>query len=269
MVISEIASNFNYFSLIIAYSFYGVVFIVGEIARRIVERFISPGNVLHCFLIEAIATAQMCTCVYENAIILRHYGAVGFFFVVASVLFLGGCVNRGAFISPLAPIELFFYQTIGIERFLALLSAELIGAYSAFRIARQLWYWSLDLSVDHILNYETSTFCSFTYKVPFALVLGFEIIACYLMRTIFSYVSVMNYKQYFIPPIISAFLTIALVIIGIPGLNPIVATSRWYGCDGLTTSWFITVYWTCPIIGWMASAIMQKRKSAVVEKKKE
>lgn len=67
----------------------------------------------HIYFVSIYSSSEQHYYIQISAIILRHYGAVGFFFVVASVLFLGGCVNRGAFISPLAPIELFFYQTIG------------------------------------------------------------------------------------------------------------------------------------------------------------
>lgn len=35
----------------------------------------------------------------------------------------------------------------------------------------------------------------------------------------------------------------ALAVIGVPGLNPVVASSRLQGCPGLDLQWFIMLYW--------------------------
>ncbi|KAK6009603.1 hypothetical protein OSTOST_25459, partial [Ostertagia ostertagi] len=58
----------------------------------------------------------MCTCVYENSVMVKHYGPMAFFFTVTSLLTVGSFVNRGAFVSPLAPIEAFLYGIIGPTR---------------------------------------------------------------------------------------------------------------------------------------------------------
>lgn len=42
------------------------------------------------------------------AVIIRHYGLLGFFFIVALLIFSGGVMNREAFVSPLSPIELYY-----------------------------------------------------------------------------------------------------------------------------------------------------------------
>lgn len=61
----------------------------------------------------------------------------------------------------------------------------------------------------------------------------------------------------------------ALLFVGVPGLNPTVASSRLQGCDGLNTVWFILTYWICPVIGWMLSAFIDDRRATVAEKKTE
>ncbi|VDM85979.1 unnamed protein product [Strongylus vulgaris] len=50
-------------------------------------------------------------------------------------------------------------------------------------------------------------------------------------------------KSYTVAATVAAFLSFALVYVGVPGLNPVVASSRMFGCDGLDTQWFIALYW--------------------------
>ncbi|KHN86094.1 Putative aquaporin-10 [Toxocara canis] len=253
--------------LLIATSFYSTVFIIAELTRKIVDRYVTPNTLLYYFLIEAIATAQMCTCVYENAVIVRHYGPAGFFFTVTSLLFAGSFVNRGAFVSPLKPVELFYFGSIGLDRLLTVLAAETLGGYSAYRVARRLWYWSLSLAADHAISYET-TRCAFAYKVPFVYAFAFEILGSFLMRSIHTRLP-LNSTRYAAPAITSAFLTFSLAFIGVVGLNPTVSSSRMQGCDGLSTQWFILTYWVCPTVGWMLSAIVDsKAKEQMVKKEK-
>ncbi|PIO72229.1 hypothetical protein TELCIR_05853 [Teladorsagia circumcincta] len=104
---------------------------------------------------------------------VKHYGPMAFFFTVTSLLTVGSFVNRGAFVSPLAPIEAFLYGIIGF----------------------------------------------------------------------------------------------ALIYVGVPGLNPVVASSRLFGCEGMDTQWFIAVYWICPIFGWMAAAALEKSMAKRAPKK--
>lgn len=50
-------------------------------------------------------------------IIIKHYGSIGFFFVVFGLTLFGSIVNRGAFVSPLKPIESFIYGKIKLVLF--------------------------------------------------------------------------------------------------------------------------------------------------------
>ncbi|MFH4982183.1 hypothetical protein AB6A40_008892 [Gnathostoma spinigerum] len=253
----------EYTPLAVSLCFYLTVFAVGEISRRITERFVSHDSNLYFFLIEAVSTAQMCTCVYENAVIIRHYGPLGFFFVVSCIGCMGAILNRGAFASPLKPVEMFYYRSIGVDKFLATLSAQAVGGYAAFRIARHLWYLSLNLATDHAINYNAS--CAFSYKVSYWIVFSFEILGCFLLRA--TLVRIPDKMRRIGGPItMAAFLTFALSFIGVPGLNPTVASSRMQGCDGLDLRWFFLTYWICPVIGWMLSAEMENRRLRRIEK---
>ncbi|KAF7624761.1 Aquaporin [Meloidogyne graminicola] len=234
---------------IIAISYYAFVFFFAEISRKLVGYVFKKTSLIYVVLIELIGTAQMCTCVYENSLIIKHYGPVGFFFVVSTLLLSGNLLNRGALVNPLPVIEQFFTKKISSERFLALLTAQTIGGYSAFRFANSLWYYSLSYSVDHHQLFERLP-CTISYKVPFNYVFFNEIFCAFILRF------AINRMPYFIktrllPFIISGFLTFSLVYIGIPGLNPVVASSRLMGCPGLDLQWFMITYWLCPVIGWM------------------
>ncbi|VDM95569.1 unnamed protein product [Thelazia callipaeda] len=259
------ANDFNPF--IVAICFYMLVFLIAEFTRKLVDGFVTAGSLLYYFLLEAIATAQMCSCVYENAVIIRHYGQLGFFFAVYSLLFVASTMNRGAFVSPLPPIELFYKNTISLGRFLVTIAGQIVGGFSAYRVARNLWYWSLNLSTDHAVFYK-NTSCEIAYKVPFVFVLSFEVIGCFLMRFILCRIPAHS-KKLITPAVISAFLTFALLVLGVPGLNPTVASSRLQGCDGLDTSWFILTYWICPAIGWMLSVLNDERIIGSVERKEK
>lgn len=182
--------------------FYLLVFFFAEAARKLVDLGLKKGSLGYTFLIELIATAQMCTCVYENGslltmpnfietlacsgIIIKQYGTLGFFITVACLLTIGGWINRGAYVSPLAPIEMLNYGAIeytlecgtlctllfSTERFLVLLLAETIGGWSAVHLARNMWFYSMNYSADHFAVYQSLP-CALVYKVAATVLLWF------------------------------------------------------------------------------------------------
>nr|CDJ81492.1 CBN-AQP-10 protein [Haemonchus contortus] len=228
-----------YYPCVTAVIYYITVFTIAEIARKVLDKFVHKSSSLYVFAIELIATAQMCTCVYENSVMVKYYGPMAFFFTVTSLLTVGSFMNRGA---P--------------TRLLVLLSAEAIGGYSAFRLARTLWYHTLSYSTVHFENFTNSA-CALNYKIAFPLVICFEIIGCFLLRIILPNLPLRG-KSYTVSAVVAAFLSFALIYVGVPGLNPVVASSRLFGCEGLDTQWFIAVYWICPVFGWMAAAALEK-----------
>uniref|UniRef100_A0A914V1V0 Aquaporin n=1 Tax=Plectus sambesii TaxID=2011161 RepID=A0A914V1V0_9BILA len=249
--------------LYVSLSFYVSVFILAEITRRVIETLTGPGTLSRRFAYELIATAQMCTCVYENALIIKYYGLIGFFTVVVVLLIVGSYVNRGAFVSPLASIEAVYFGRISIRDFVALFLAELAGGYMAFRWARLIW--SAGVSHDHTAFYD-NFYCKLGYKVPYVQAAVFEVVGCFLIRYIIGAAPLAT-KRFVAAITAAGFLTFALRFIGVPGLNPIVASSRMQGCEGLSIDWFLFTYWICPIIGSLAAAIYQSRGQAPAVKK--
>lgn len=152
------------FPALICVTYYLVVLFLAELSRKLVDMF-GPrrSSPYYAFLIELIATVQMCTCVYENGVMIKHYGVWGYFPTVVTLTLIAGYINRGAFVSPLMPIELWWKGKMGSERLLGLLLAETVGAAVAYRVANNLWYYSLNYSADHYAFYEHLP-CNIVYK---------------------------------------------------------------------------------------------------------
>ena len=246
------------FPALVSIIFYLVVFFLAEFSRKTLDYFVKKNTRLYVFLIELIGTVQMCTCIYENSIIVKYYGVVGFFLTVVSLLVIGGLINRGAYVSPLAPIELFLRGKLNSEKFMSIILAQTIGGFAAFRCANSLWYYSTAYSNDHFSLYKQLP-CSIVYKVSFIYVFIFEIFGAFLLRLILHRLPD-AYKQYLAPITVSTFLSFALAYIGVPGLNPVTASSRLQGCPGLDLQWFIMLYWCCPVVGWLIGAQFDSKR---------
>lgn len=173
------------FPALVSIIFYLVVLFLAELARKLLDYVVKKNSKLYVFLIELIGTLQMCTCVYENGIclihlnyflgiIIKYYGICGFFFVAFTLLIIGRLINRGAYVSPLTPIELFvngklrylffFLIYFSSDKFLSIIVAQTVGGFAAFRCANALWYYSTAYSSDHFSFYKQLP-CAITYKV--------------------------------------------------------------------------------------------------------
>uniref|UniRef100_A0A1I7X9Q3 Aquaporin n=1 Tax=Heterorhabditis bacteriophora TaxID=37862 RepID=A0A1I7X9Q3_HETBA len=163
------------------------------------------------------------------------------------------------------------YENGDPYRLLTLLLAETVGGFCAFRFARSLWYQTLQYSEAHRDSYINDA-CTLNYKVTnflvFLYLFSSESTILIFPRSLFSRL------KNCLP---------ALVYIGVPGLNPVVASSRMFGCSGIDAQWFIALYWVCifsivgtsnihwvcPVIGWLGGAALQKSIVKKVPKKKK
>ncbi|KAI6228754.1 Aquaporin [Aphelenchoides fujianensis] len=252
---------------VVAVATYAVVIFVAEVARKIVDLVAKKDTLLYTFLIELIGVAQQCTCVYENGVIVRHYGAPGFFIAVFGIMIVTSRFNRSAFVSPFMPIEQFYRGSMSTDRFLTIITAQSAGGYAAWRLASSLWYYTLEWSADHGDFYRELP-CSVTYKVPFMYAMIYEVAVCFLIRLLITHVPE-NSKRILVPFFFASFLSIALSYIGVPGLNPVTASSRLQNCPGLDLQWFIITYWVCPIVGWMIAAQFDRGYKIKAEGKKK
>ncbi|CAI5440690.1 unnamed protein product [Caenorhabditis angaria] len=262
----ERLSDPYFYPLYSALAYYSAVFAIGELARFLVTKYVSPRGNSQLFAIELIGTIQMCTCVYENGIIVKNYGLNAFFIVVGLLLTAGGIFNRGALTNCVPIIEDFFYSACSSSKFLAILTAQLIGASFASKCAYFIWNWTSQYSQSHLEN-ALNTTCILQYKQSAGIVIAFEIFGAFAMRILIAKIAARPSLRKTIPFVVSLYLTAALYIIGVPGLNPIVATARLFGCQGIDNHVFVILYWICPVVGWLGGAHFV-RNSAVTPVKK-
>uniref|UniRef100_A0A0K0CXX5 Aquaporin n=1 Tax=Angiostrongylus cantonensis TaxID=6313 RepID=A0A0K0CXX5_ANGCA len=212
-------------------------------------------------------------------VMVKYYGAMAFFFTVTSLLTVGSFVNRGAFVNPLAPVEAYCYGVIGSANSFALFFLQFFS----------LLYFYCTILINSDFVYEVALLQGFptvvaarggddrrSQRVPagsvalvitFPLVVAFELAGSFLLRLILPNLPARG-KSYTLSAVVAAFLSFALVYVGVPGLNPVVASSRLFGCDGIGAPWFILVYWLCPVIGWLLAAALEKSMTRKFMEKK-
>ncbi|PIC43189.1 hypothetical protein B9Z55_004006 [Caenorhabditis nigoni] len=261
-------TNEYYFPLYSALGYFTLVFGLGEISRILTSKYVSSRGNSQLFLYELIGTIQMCTCVYENGIIFKNYGFSAIFLCVGLLLTAGGIFNRGAWTNCAPIFEQFIFGNLGSSKFITILSAQLIGAAFASKVAYLIWNLTAPYSAAHLEN-ASNLDCVLHYKQSAGIVIGFEIIGAFVVRVVVSLLLNRPALIKLIPFAISAYLTLALYIVGVPGLNPIVATARLYGCQGIDNTSFMILYWFCPVLGWLAGAYFVGQKGPVKKTAKE
>ncbi|CAL2031255.1 CBN-AQP-10 protein [Caenorhabditis brenneri] len=264
----DVLTNSYYFPLYSALGYFALVFALGEVARILTAKYVSSRGNNQLFLYELIGTIQMCTCVYENGIIFKNYGFPAIFLCVALLLTAGGIFNRGAMTNCAPIFEQFVFGNLGSSKFITILSAQLIGAAFASKLAYLIWNLTSGMSTAHLEN-ASNMECVLQYKQTAGVVIGFEIIGAFVVRLVVAQLASRPALIKLIPFAISAYLTLALYIVGVPGLNPIVATARLYGCQGIDNSSFMILYWICPVIGWLAGAYVVGQPSVAKKTAKQ
>ncbi|KAF1764830.1 hypothetical protein GCK72_004780 [Caenorhabditis remanei] len=257
------ASSEYYFPLYSALGYFALVFGLGEVARILTAKYVSSRGNSQLFLYELIGTIQMCTCVYENGIIFKNYGFPAIFLCVGLLLTAGGIFNRGAWTNCAPIFEQFIFGNLGSTKFITILSAQLIGATFASKFAYLIWNLTAPYSSAHLEN-ASNLDCQTA-----GIVIAFEIVGAFVVRVVVAQLLARPALIRLIPFAISAYLTLALYIVGVPGLNPIVATARLYGCQGIDTSSFMILYWFCPVLGWLAGAYVVGQKGPAKKTSKE
>jgi len=240
--------------------FYGVVIIFCELFRRILDVLYGSGSrpplSVKGFLTEAIGTLQAISCVYENQLIVKYYGLVGFALAIFLLLTVHRLTNRGAICSPPALLERLILGQQIVDG-AAILAAELVGAALAFRLA--FLVWSLGLSTDHTTLSETFE-CTLVHKVPLTYVAAYEFTAVFLIRSFVGLTA--RRKPYWTPYAAAAAISIGIptgfALVGPVALNPIIAFGRLSGCKGLTWYEHFVTYWLAPISGWIVALITEK-----------
>lgn len=154
--------------------FFAIVISFCELCRRALDVLYGSGSrpprSVKGFLNEAIGTLQAIACVYENQLIAKNYGLIGFAITIFVLLNLHRLTNRGCIVSPPALLE---RTVMGHLRPLdagAVLLAELCGAAMAFRMAHLVW--RLGISPEQVAHAESFQ-CVLAHKVSAICLLWF------------------------------------------------------------------------------------------------
>ncbi|XP_037049786.1 putative aquaporin-10 [Bradysia coprophila] len=241
--------------------FYAIVVGFCELCRRGCDKYLknsgSPTSPKG-FLISAIGALQAITCVYENQLVVQHYGLGGFAVTVFLLLNVHRLTNRGCILSPAAVSERYLIGQMGIRDCVGVLVAELLGGALGFKLAGL--FWRLGLSEQHFVHYKTFD-CMLAYKTPILTVALYEFLAVMAIRIIIGYVTKHKpkYSAYAISLSVSLLLTIGIATVGPVALNPLVAHGRFFGCKGISHYEYALTYWLAPISGWILGWQVDKR----------
>jgi len=258
------ADNANYRVFFVVLAYHASVFVACELGRRFVEKTFRHSSLAHFFLMELLCTMNTTVGVYENAIMFKTYGLWTIVYIIASVI-LTSKYNRGAFGSPLPPFEAFFKGTLSQTKLGLVLLAEAIAVYVGYPIARFIWsntFWLLD---EHRMSYHSEN-CEFALKAPLVYAFAYEMVNGFLMRSAFLIPG--KLKAVAIPAVFISSLMFAGKYIGSPGITPILAASRFFGCAPLEPLMFFAVYCVAPLVGWMLSSKVFPGPQPVKPKKK-
>ncbi|GMR35744.1 hypothetical protein PMAYCL1PPCAC_05939, partial [Pristionchus mayeri] len=272
----------EYEPLICAATTYFGVFALAHIAKLGIDRALKRHTRPHTFALEFITALQMCTCVYENGIIIGNYGLIGFFVAVSLLLTAAGFTNRGHFGNILGHVESLLKGNVNIIDFLVVLAGQLLGSALALRAATSLWYYTAGLSTSH-LRAAGANLCGFTLQYDMTIVMILEASICFVLRILIgAYASKTTFRRrYVIPVLVAAHLAGAIKYIGVAGLNPMTAYARLAMCPGMNDAHFFFTYWVGAAVGWLMGAHVQQgieswqqgrakaRRIATEEKQKE
>lgn len=152
-----------YEPLLISLLYYAIVFTFCELSRQLAN-LIFGNSPFKKYIFEFIAVLQVCTCVYENHLIVKNYGVTGFFLIVFNLLNFHRLVNRGAVISPSVSLERVVDGKMAFNVALGLTVAQLLGALAAYPMARRIWW--MEFNTDHAIQSQKFE-CVMAYKVGF------------------------------------------------------------------------------------------------------
>lgn len=237
---------------------YAFVFAFAHALKYAIDKCMKSGSYLHTFCMEGVTALQMCTCVFENGVIIRNYGIPGFFVAVSMILTAAGFTNRGFFRNILSHLEQLAAGQLAVAEFGITAAGQFIGSALAMKAAFVIWDKTAKYSTSHALS-SKGDLCGFSIQWDIVTVMVMEGGACFALRFLSGYGSKTTWRRrYVIPVLIAGHLSASLYYIGVAGLNPMTAYARLTMCQGFNDKHFYAIYWFAAAIGWVAGAHIQK-----------
>ncbi|CAB05023.2 Aquaporin [Caenorhabditis elegans] len=259
--------------------YYLTVILVCEGARHVADHLFDKKGSVHRFIIEFLGTLQVTTTIYENAVIDIYLGRQAFAITLFSTGLIFALCNRTAFCSPLAPIEQYLFGKLRLGELLQTLAAQFTAGYFAFSFARTIWLRAYSTTDAHSYVMGLMESCGFNHPYPIYYHLAIELIGTFIVRHVLTRATseARDSRVRFVFPALfmAAVFTGTVTFVGDQALDPLVASTLFFGCRGLNFENYMLVYWIAPTIGWMASAYWDStgeessKKKAAKEKKAE
>jgi len=245
--------------------FYGVVFTLCEIARYVVQRFISKKYPYPAELInEFIGTFQICAPMFDVNFVLSNYGLKGVLFEITFIEIINAFLLRDAIADPCPLLFGFIKNTVSARRLFSILGVQFVAGYISYLIARQ--FWSVGIHPQHleVLNEECGA--DLTVTVVYGSLV--EAVGCFAGKAaeIFLEERIINEKQLVV---VRAVVAGVITILGIhlTGMyaNPIVAWACTFNCGDIPYLAHFMVYWVAPLLAWHIADTIFQREDHVKE----
>ncbi|CAI9742238.1 aquaporinaquaporin-11-like [Octopus vulgaris] len=231
-----------------------IVITLGLILRKL-TKLIMPASI-QVYLVEFVATMEVCSYFFENNFVLKHYGYTIFFFVIVLEILISNRTLEGASENPIKALDEFTKREIGFDKALLKIVFQCCGGLAAYRLAQLVW--SLDMIEDHHVRfYEVSCDTDLVTSIAlgFLVEMGAAFIDTYLGKQSLS-------STPFIDELIKA-VNGGIMIVGgvsLTGMyfNPAMATGHMLGCKGTEMWEHLLVYWAGPFVGCLCGVILDR-----------
>ncbi|CAB3402814.1 unnamed protein product [Caenorhabditis bovis] len=253
--------------------YYGTVTASCELARHVCDRFLDKKSTLFLFAIEFLGTLQVTTTIFENGVVDIYFGRQMFALTLFTMGLVFAFCTRGAFCSPLAPFEQYVFGKMKLKEFIRTIIAQLFAGYCSYRFARTIWTQTYVPSEAHTRMASLVDQCQFNHQYQLYVHLAFELIGTFIVRHVLVRAT-SEERDSRIRTIFPAFFmamvfTGTVTYVGDQALDPLVATTLFYGCRGIDVQQYILIYWLAPVVGWLASAYVDNSKSKKLKNKVE
>ncbi|KAK7865878.1 hypothetical protein R5R35_003992 [Gryllus longicercus] len=227
-----------------------VTLLLAEIARRLVNRITEQGSLLSQLLHEVVAAGELCACCFELCVIADNYGVWVYAVCLWALTVWWGTRWGSATACPYIHYEDVVEGNTDVVTALLKTAAQLGGGFAIYNYIQYIW--ELELAETHIDKADED--CVADLHVTMFQGAGIEGAATCVARVASRIIS---QREIPLGNYIDAFVGTSMVIAAfdLTGgyLNPILASSLKYDCEGNTFEEHVIVYWVGATLGAIAS----------------
>ncbi|XP_066994717.2 aquaporin-11 [Anabrus simplex] len=237
-------------ALAVSVLYLALTLLLAKVARLVVSRITEEGSLVQQLLLEVIASAELCGCCFELVIIADNYGVWTYAAFLWALTVWWGLNWGSATACPYMHVEEVVEGNSDLVTAALKTAAELVGGVLVFRYVQYLW--DFELAETH--QDQAYADCTADLKVTMFQGAGIEGAATCAARIASK---VIGMREIPMGNLLDALISTALVVAAFDTtggyLNPVLATSLKYDCEGNTFEEHIIVYWVGACLGAVAS----------------